>query len=91
MESEAGDKDTESEEAELRLQIHTLKQELQECRAELSRLQKQLNQSERLHRNTESYNEDLRKQVSADLQVLANLCCNLSSSFIFDDHSFCTP
>uniref|UniRef100_A0A3Q3WC21 Angiogenic factor with G patch and FHA domains 1 n=1 Tax=Mola mola TaxID=94237 RepID=A0A3Q3WC21_MOLML len=60
---EDGEKDTESEEAELRLQIHALKQELQECRAELSRLQKQLNQSERLHRSTESYNEDLRKQV----------------------------
>ncbi|XP_041801714.1 angiogenic factor with G patch and FHA domains 1 isoform X2 [Chelmon rostratus] len=63
MENEDGEKDTESEEAELRLKAETLKQELQECRAELAKLQKQLNQSERLRRSTESYNEDLRKQV----------------------------
>lgn len=62
MENEYGEKDTE---AELRLRVDSLKQELTECRAELAKLQKQLNQSERLHRSTESYNEDLRKQVSA--------------------------
>lgn len=65
MENEDGDKDTESEEAELRLTVESLKQELQECRAELAKLQKQLKQSERLQKSTESYNEDLRKQVSA--------------------------
>ncbi|XP_076613163.1 angiogenic factor with G patch and FHA domains 1 isoform X4 [Chaetodon auriga] len=63
MENEDGEKDTESEEAELRLKAESLKQELQECRAELAKLQKQLNQSERARRSTESYNEDLRKQV----------------------------
>ncbi|XP_036955818.1 angiogenic factor with G patch and FHA domains 1 isoform X3 [Acanthopagrus latus] len=63
MENEDGEKDKESEEAELRLTVESLKQELQECRAELAKLQKQLKQSERLQRSTESYNEDLRKQV----------------------------
>ncbi|XP_032368625.1 angiogenic factor with G patch and FHA domains 1 isoform X4 [Etheostoma spectabile] len=63
MENEDGERDTESEEAELRLKVESLKQELYECRAELTKLQKQLNQSERLQRSTESYNEDLRKQV----------------------------
>lgn len=64
MENEDGEKDTEPEEAELRLRVESLKQELHACRAELVKLQKQLNQSERLQRTTESYNEDLRKQVS---------------------------
>ncbi|XP_034725765.1 angiogenic factor with G patch and FHA domains 1 isoform X2 [Etheostoma cragini] len=63
MENEDGERDTESEEAELRLKVESLKQELHECRAELTKLQKQLNQSERLQKSTESYNEDLRKQV----------------------------
>ncbi|XP_063766139.1 angiogenic factor with G patch and FHA domains 1 isoform X2 [Eleginops maclovinus] len=63
MENEDGDNDTESEGTELRLRVESLKQELQECRAELAKLQKQLKQSERLQQNTESYNEDLRKQV----------------------------
>ncbi|XP_039653461.1 angiogenic factor with G patch and FHA domains 1 isoform X1 [Perca fluviatilis] len=63
MENEDGERDTESEEAELRLKVESLKHELHECRAELTKLQKQLNQSERLQRSTESYNEDLRKQV----------------------------
>ncbi|XP_054472101.1 angiogenic factor with G patch and FHA domains 1 isoform X1 [Anoplopoma fimbria] len=63
MEKEDGAKDTESEEAELRLKVESLKQELHQCRAELAKLQKQLNQSERQQRSTESYNEDLRKQV----------------------------
>ncbi|TKS70886.1 Angiogenic factor with G patch and FHA domains 1 [Collichthys lucidus] len=65
MENEDGEKDTESEEAELRLRVQSLKKELHECRAELAKLQKQLSQSERLQRSTESYNEDLRKQVRA--------------------------
>lgn len=65
MESDDGEKETESEVAELRLKVVTLKQELKECRAELIKVQKQLNQSERLQRSTESYNEDLRKQVCA--------------------------
>lgn len=65
MENENGVKEEACEEAELRVKVETLKQELRECRAELSKLQKQLSQSERLQRSTESYNEDLRKQVSA--------------------------
>ncbi|XP_008293004.1 angiogenic factor with G patch and FHA domains 1 isoform X2 [Stegastes partitus] len=65
MDNEDGheDKDDKSEVAELRLKVESLKQELKECRAELTKLQKQLNHSERLQRSTESYNEDLRKQV----------------------------
>ncbi|XP_031699147.1 angiogenic factor with G patch and FHA domains 1 isoform X2 [Anarrhichthys ocellatus] len=63
MENENGEKDTESEETELRLKVESLKRELHDCRAELTKLQKQLNQSDRLQRSTESYNEDLRKQV----------------------------
>ncbi|KAJ4926723.1 hypothetical protein JOQ06_014470 [Pogonophryne albipinna] len=63
MENEDGENETESEGTELRLKVESLKQELHECRAELAKLQKQLKQSERLQQNTESYNEDLRKQV----------------------------
>ncbi|XP_040060853.2 angiogenic factor with G patch and FHA domains 1 isoform X2 [Gasterosteus aculeatus] len=64
MENDDGEKDSEeSEETELRLKVESLKQDLHDCRAELMKLQKLLNQSERLQRNTESYNEDLRKQV----------------------------
>ncbi|CAI5688413.1 angiogenic factor with G patch and FHA domains 1 isoform X2 [Oreochromis niloticus] len=57
------EKDTEPDVAELRLKVESLKQELKECRAELTKLQKQLSHSERLQRSTEGYNEDLRKQV----------------------------
>lgn len=57
------EKEAEPEVAELRLRVESLKQELKECRAELAKLQKQLSHSERLQRSTESYNEDLRKQV----------------------------
>ncbi|AWP03159.1 putative angiogenic factor with G patch and FHA domains 1 [Scophthalmus maximus] len=60
MENDDGAK---CEVAELLLKVDSLKQELRECRTELVKLQKQLNQSERLQRSTESYNEDLRKQV----------------------------
>ncbi|XP_029357018.1 angiogenic factor with G patch and FHA domains 1 isoform X1 [Echeneis naucrates] len=63
MEREDGDRDAESEVAELRLKVDSLKQELKECRVELAKLQKQLSQSERLQKSTESYNEDLRKQI----------------------------
>ncbi|XP_029947250.1 angiogenic factor with G patch and FHA domains 1 isoform X2 [Salarias fasciatus] len=63
METEEGELDSESEVAELRVKVESLKQELKECRAELSKLHKQLSQSERLQRSTESYNEDLRRQV----------------------------
>ncbi|KAG7495259.1 angiogenic factor with G patch and FHA domains 1 isoform X2 [Solea senegalensis] len=63
METENGEKDADCDVAELRLKVDSLKQELRECRTELSKLQKQLHQSERLQRNTDSYNEDLRKQV----------------------------
>ncbi|KAF7208325.1 angiogenic factor with G patch and FHA domains 1 isoform X1 [Nothobranchius furzeri] len=57
-------KDTDVPEvAQLRLKAASLKQELKECRAELAKLQKQLSHSERLQKSTESFNEDLRKQV----------------------------
>ncbi|CAL8340866.1 unnamed protein product [Merluccius merluccius] len=49
--------------AELQLKVRSLKEQLHDCRAELAKLQKQLSHSERLQRNTENYNEDLRKQV----------------------------
>ena len=57
------DRDEESGVAELQLRVELLKQELHDCRAELAKLQKQLSNSERLQKNTENYNEDLRKQV----------------------------
>ncbi|KAK2862386.1 hypothetical protein Q5P01_001919 [Channa striata] len=72
MEDGNGKKDTECEVAELRVKVDTLKQELKECRAELAKLQKQLNHSERLQKSTGSYNEDLRKQVeqlSAEIHI----------------------
>ncbi|XP_034387770.1 angiogenic factor with G patch and FHA domains 1 isoform X2 [Cyclopterus lumpus] len=62
-ENGGGENDAQPEETELRLRVESLKRELRDCRAELSKLQKQLNQSDRLQRSTESYNEDLRKQV----------------------------
>lgn len=65
MENEDGDVDAQREVAELRVKVDSLKQELKECRAELAKLHKQLSHSERLQRSTESYNEDLRKQVSS--------------------------
>ncbi|MBN3270505.1 AGGF1 factor, partial [Polyodon spathula] len=55
--------DTESELSALRLKVETLEGELKACKSELHTLQKQLNQTERICKNTESYNEDLRKQV----------------------------
>ncbi|XP_077582289.1 angiogenic factor with G patch and FHA domains 1 [Stigmatopora nigra] len=63
MEDENGEKDSGCEVAELRLQVESLKEELKECKTELAKLQKQLSHSERLQRSTDSYNEDLRKQV----------------------------
>lgn len=66
MENADGDDETECGQAELRHKVEVLKQELRECRAELSKLQKQLSQSERLQKSTETYNEDLRKQVGED-------------------------
>lgn len=63
-EVEIKEDESESEVADLRLRAESLKQELKECRAELAKLQKQLSHSERLQKSTESYNEDLRKQVS---------------------------
>lgn len=65
MEGENGGKDAECDVVELRLKVESLKQELKECRAELAKLQKQLSQSERLQKSTESYNDDLRKQVGS--------------------------
>uniref|UniRef100_A0A8C7WSN9 Angiogenic factor with G patch and FHA domains 1 n=1 Tax=Oryzias sinensis TaxID=183150 RepID=A0A8C7WSN9_9TELE len=64
MESEDGRAAADdSEVAELRMKVESLKNELTECRAELEKLQRQLSHSERLQRSTDSYNEDLRKQV----------------------------
>ena len=57
------ERDNESGVAELQLKVEFLKQELHDCRAELAKLQKQLSHSERLQKNTDNYNEDLRKQV----------------------------
>ncbi|CAL8337883.1 unnamed protein product [Lota lota] len=57
------ERDNESGVAELQLKVEFLQQELHDCRAELAKLQKQLSHSERLQKNTENYNEDLRKQV----------------------------
>lgn len=51
----------------LRSQAEALRQELKTCKDELQKLQKQLSQSERLQKTTESYNEDLRQQVSHTL------------------------
>lgn len=62
--------ENECEVAALRLRAESLKQELKECRAELAKLQKQLSHSERLQKSTESYNEDLRKQVSPLKQTI---------------------
>lgn len=66
MENADGEDEAECGEAELRQKVEVLKQELRECRAELSKLQKQLSHSERLQKSTESYNEDLRKQVGRE-------------------------
>eukprot|EP00066_Takifugu_rubripes_P023255 XP_011612521.1 PREDICTED: angiogenic factor with G patch and FHA domains 1 [Takifugu rubripes] len=63
MGGEDGENETESEVVELRQKVESLKQELSECRTELAKLQKQLSQADRLQKSTESYNEDLRKQV----------------------------
>ncbi|XP_072768751.1 angiogenic factor with G patch and FHA domains 1 isoform X2 [Nerophis lumbriciformis] len=63
MQGENGEKDCGCEVTELRLKVEALKDELKECKTELSKLQKQLSHSEGLQRSTESYNEDLRKQV----------------------------
>ncbi|XP_067114300.1 angiogenic factor with G patch and FHA domains 1 isoform X2 [Osmerus mordax] len=58
-----GEESSEEDVAELRVKVESLKQDLETCRTELVKLQKQLTNSERLQKNTESYNEDLRKQV----------------------------
>ncbi|XP_051537094.1 angiogenic factor with G patch and FHA domains 1-like isoform X1 [Myxocyprinus asiaticus] len=47
----------------LRSQAEALRQELKTCKDELQKLQKQLSQSERLQKTTDSYNKDLRQQV----------------------------
>ncbi|XP_021324540.1 angiogenic factor with G patch and FHA domains 1 isoform X2 [Danio rerio] len=60
---EAGDDGLESEIVSLRTQAEALREELKTCKDELQKLQKQLSQSERLQKTTESYNEDLRQQV----------------------------
>ncbi|XP_065099994.1 angiogenic factor with G patch and FHA domains 1 isoform X2 [Paramisgurnus dabryanus] len=54
---------SEEELVHLRSQAEALRQELKTCKDELQKLQKQLSQSERLQKTTESYNKDLREQV----------------------------
>ncbi|XP_051785443.1 angiogenic factor with G patch and FHA domains 1 [Erpetoichthys calabaricus] len=53
----------ESELTQLHLRVQTLEEELKSCKAEIHKLKKQLKKADLLCRNTESYNEDLRKQV----------------------------
>ncbi|XP_052393799.1 angiogenic factor with G patch and FHA domains 1-like isoform X1 [Carassius gibelio] len=60
---ESSDPGLEVEFVSLRSQAEELRQELKTCKDELQKLQKQLIQSERLQKTTESYNEDLRQQV----------------------------
>lgn len=52
-----------SEVSELQMEMRSLQQELGKCQIELKRVQKQLDQSLRLQRSTESFNHDLRRQV----------------------------
>lgn len=47
----------------LQREMRSLQQELGKCQIELKRVQKQLDQSLRLQRSTESFNNDLRQQV----------------------------
>lgn len=63
MDPERNDQGLEAELVSLRSQAEVLRQELKTCKDELQKLQKQLSQSERLQKTTESYNEDLRQQV----------------------------
>ncbi|XP_056588033.1 angiogenic factor with G patch and FHA domains 1 [Triplophysa dalaica] len=60
---ELNDQGLEEELVSLRSQAELLRRDLQTCKDELQKLQKQLNQSDRLQKTTESYNEDLRQQV----------------------------
>uniref|UniRef100_A0A8C7NFJ0 Angiogenic factor with G patch and FHA domains 1 n=1 Tax=Oncorhynchus mykiss TaxID=8022 RepID=A0A8C7NFJ0_ONCMY len=69
-EASGGEDGSESDVAELRQKVESLQKQLKNCRKELTTLQKQLttlqkqlSKSERLQKNTEGYNEDLRKQV----------------------------
>uniref|UniRef100_A0A671LLS4 Angiogenic factor with G patch and FHA domains 1-like n=1 Tax=Sinocyclocheilus anshuiensis TaxID=1608454 RepID=A0A671LLS4_9TELE len=62
--TESSDQGLEAELVSLRSQAEALRQELKTCKDELQNLQKQLSQSERLQKTTESYNQDLRQQVS---------------------------
>ncbi|XP_051734224.1 angiogenic factor with G patch and FHA domains 1 isoform X1 [Ctenopharyngodon idella] len=61
--SEPNDQGLQAELVSLKSQAEALRQELKACKDELQKLQKQLSQSERLQKTTESYNEDLRQQV----------------------------
>lgn len=53
-----------SEVSDLQMEMRSLQQELGKCQIELKRVQKQLDQSLRLQRSTESFNHDLRQQVT---------------------------
>ncbi|XP_042167115.1 angiogenic factor with G patch and FHA domains 1 isoform X3 [Oncorhynchus tshawytscha] len=70
-EASGGEDESESEVAELRQKVESLQKQLKNCKKQLTTLQKQLttlqkqlSKSERLQKNTEGYNEDLRKQVN---------------------------
>lgn len=53
-----------SEVSGLQMEMRSLQQELWKCQIELKKVQKQLDQSLRLQRSTESFNHDLRQQVT---------------------------
>ncbi|XP_078419542.1 angiogenic factor with G patch and FHA domains 1 [Cetorhinus maximus] len=55
--------DPDSELHYLRQKVRNLQEELTSCKSQIHALQKELNNAEILHKSTESYNEDLRKQV----------------------------
>ncbi|XP_043913958.1 angiogenic factor with G patch and FHA domains 1 isoform X2 [Protopterus annectens] len=57
------EENSESELKCLQQKVQTLEEELKSCKVQLHNLEKQLSQSQRLYKSTESYNEDLRKQV----------------------------
>lgn len=71
---EPNDQGLQAELVSLRSQAEALRQDLKACKDELQKLQKQLSQSERLQKTTESYNEDLRQQVSQVLMENRGSC-----------------
>lgn len=70
--------DCESEVSGLQREMRSLQQELGKCQIELKRVQKQLDQSLRLQRSTESFNNDLRQQVT-HASLTSNMVQGLST------------